>query len=269
MKKTVLLTSICTLVGMFCYESLKELIAPHFSKWESHVVTIFFTTILVTVIVAFFLKKREDYLSSSYIDESRRKDMLIREIYHRVKNNMTVTISLLSLKLDSIHSHELKAAMHETINCMENFREIYDLLLQKDEHENLCVRLYLSELMERTRDILFTGNRLQLEYHIDDFSMNAMKLLSIGIIVNELLTNTFKYAFTAKHSGCRIDLKLTRDNNRVLFLYRDNGAGLPDDSDLREGFGFSIIRALAVQLDASIDMRNENGFFLALEFLIE
>ena len=112
--------------------------------------------------------------------------------------------------------------------------------------------------------------KISVEKHIDDFTMNSDKLFNIGIIINEIITNSFKYAFPENRSGfLKIDVVKTDDSSGEITI-TDNGIGFKTspDSNGSTGFGLELIKILADQVNASIELNGENGMHFRMKFLI-
>ena len=173
----------------------------------------------------------------------REKEVLIREIHHRIKNNITSVESLLKLQAGSIENTEAKSIIYEAVNRVGSIRRIYDKLLLTDEYSKLSVTGYLKKLAQSVVDIFPENQRVNVDLEIEDFTLDVKRLFLVGTIINELLTNSMKYAFSEMNTG--------RKNGEVYLSVEDNGSGLPEhfDIDNTDGFGLRLVKMLTQQLD--------------------
>ncbi len=206
-------------------------------------------------------------------DEVKRqlseKETILKETHHRIKNNFASIGSLLSLQANSITNSEAQSALQDAIGRVSSMQVLYEKLLLTDDYQVTSVREYLDNLIDEIIGLFPVNPNQKIEKKIDDFQLDPKRLVPIGIIVNELLTNIMKYGFTGRDSGL-IEVYLKEDNGNVTLTLQDNGNGLPEgfDVDTQEGFGLMLVKILSEQLHGSFIIEDNNGTRSTLEFSI-
>lgn len=188
------------------------------------------------------------------------KELLLREVHHRVKNNMNTVMGLLSLQANSADSASAADTLRDARSRINSMMIVYDRLFRSADYRSISLRGYLEPLM----DDIITSSTLSAvitsEKQIDDFTLNTDKLIPIGIIINELLTNAMKYAYTGRPNGS-ITLSASRNKNTVEIVVHDDGPGLPEAvlSGGTAGFGLELVRMMLEQLSGTIRIENDHG----------
>lgn len=203
-------------------------------------------------------------------EASRRlaeKEMLLKEVHHRVRNNTSSIVGLLSIQAQSIADSEARNALQGAIGRVESMNVLYDKLLVSEQYGASSVKDYLEDLADRIVSLFPAGASTTLEKRVSDFDVKSDVLFLVGLITNELLTNVMKYAFEGR-SGGLITLSLEKSTNRVTLIVQDDGVGLPPGFDPRftDGFGLSLVRMLSEQLNGFFSMSTQNGTRSVLEF---
>lgn len=210
-------------------------------------------------------KKAEEEIKKQLLE----KEIILKETHHRIKNNFATIESLLDLQSNSVTNPEVQSALQDAIGRVSSMRVLYEKLLLTDDYQETSIKQYLMNLIDEIMQI-FPGNaEIKIESQIDDFQLDPKRMVPIGIIINELLTNTMKYAFTDKDSGS-IEVTLKEDNGDVTLFIQDNGRGLPEDFDIDDpgGFGLMLVKMLSQQLGGSFNIENQNGTRSILRFCI-
>jgi len=197
------------------------------------------------------------------------KEIILKEVHHRIKNNIASIGSLLSLQAQSTDSPEVQSALQDAIGRVNSMQVLYEKLLLTDNYQVTSAMEYLTNLIDQIIDLFPDNIGITVEKQIDDFQLDSKRLIPMGIIVNELLTNIIKYAFTVKNNGL-IQISLTENNGNVILTIQDNGEGLPTgfDIDTQTGFGLMLVKMLSEQLDGNFTIKSNNGTKSTLKFLI-
>ena len=178
------------------------------------------------------------------------KEILLREVQHRVKNNLNVINSIIGLqafqeKQPSIESFVL--TLQQRINSMSLAHE----LLNKSKNiDSIDVKKYITTLVDSLIEAYDNPSTCACKYEIDEIELEIDKLLSCGLIVNELVTNSIKYAFKESHNYLYLSIKRSSDNTLSLTL-KDNGKGF--DNTIEYGIGLELVETLVNQLKGSIE----------------
>jgi two-component system CheB/CheR fusion protein len=197
----------------------------------------------------------------------QEKEVLLKEVHHRIKNNIASVANLLAMQADSVTSPEALSALQDAIGRVESMRVLYDKLLSSEDYQDVSVRSYIESLIESIVTLFPENIRLTVDKEIMDFNLVSKKLFPLGIILNEIFTNIMKYAFINRDNGT-IRVILGKVDNHVALSVQDNGNGIPEnfDSNNCSGFGLMLIRLLSKQLGGNYTMENHEGTRSTLEF---
>lgn len=197
------------------------------------------------------------------------KDILLKEVHHRIKNNMNTINGLLSLQADSLTDPAAVDALKDAESRVQSMMVLYDKLYRSDNFNEVSIKEYLPGLIKEIIDNFLNRKNIQIESSIDDFTLEVQTLVPIGIIVNELLTNTMKYAFTGRERGLiKISAELT--NGKVVMKIEDDGVGIPETVTFENssGFGMQLVGMLTEQINGSIMIERGSGTRFVLEFTV-
>ncbi|HOU84049.1 MAG TPA: PocR ligand-binding domain-containing protein [Spirochaetota bacterium] len=197
------------------------------------------------------------------------KEMILREVHHRIKNNIANISNLLKLQAVSTDCCETREKLHEAIGGVESMKFIYEKLLLSDNYRDISIKEYLEDLVKAIVENFPEKSKISIYQNIEDFQMNAKTVFLIGTIVNELITNSLKYAFSGKDCGL-LSITLSKHNNGIELIVSDNGSGFPNnfDPDKSNGFGLTLIKMLTKQLQGNFSAENNNGSICTLRFAL-
>jgi PAS domain S-box-containing protein len=195
------------------------------------------------------------------------KEILLKEVHHRIKNNIAAIGGLISLRLESITNPEAIAVLQDTIGRVDSMRILYDKLLLSEDYKDIAVKNYVESIAETVIALFPVSTKIKLDKRIADFQLDPKRLFPLGIIINELITNKMKYAFINRKTGV-IKISLAKVAGRIKLTVEDNGIGLPAgfDSDQTKGFGLMLVKMLSQQLGGSFAMEKKAGTRCTVEF---
>lgn len=195
------------------------------------------------------------------------KEIILKEVHHRIKNFMNNIRGLLLLQADSQRDSSVAFALHDAVNRIQSMSLLYDKLFTSSDFREMSVDEYLSSLVDEIVDNFPNRNMVKVVKRIDDIILEVNKLQPIGIIVNELITNIMKYAFAGRSDGL-IEVFLTMPGERLCLVIRDNGIGIPDSITFENstGFGMQLVSMLAVQIGAALKIERGEGTTFILDF---
>jgi two-component system, sensor histidine kinase PdtaS len=208
-------------------------------------------------------KKKELLNKQNIIIETslKEKETLLREIHHRVKNNLQIISGLLNLQSRQIENPEAQEAVREGRNRVKSMALIHQKLYQQDNLTGVSMKEYLNDLVSSIQQT-FRDNETSIKADIicDNLNLDVDTAIPLGLIINELITNCYKYAFTGKNNGSII-IRLEEEQKKLVLEVRDNGVGLPAafDSTATKSFGMKLIHSLAAKLEATVENYNDNG----------
>ena len=213
---------------------------------------------IISGTIGFALDITESKMYEQEIEtQLHEKDIILKEVHHRIKNNLFSIKTLLEMQKSRAGDGEAKSVLNEAIVRMESMLHIYKRLLLSEEYGVLNVREYLTDLIDSILKIFPDSRRITLNGNIEEFMLSVKKVIPLGTIVNELLTNAMKYAFSGRDSG-RLDVSLTREGDEFILAVMDDGPGLADSGSAgsAQGFGLALIEMLAGQLQGVFSKEN-------------
>lgn len=195
------------------------------------------------------------------------KDLLLKEVHHRIKNNMGTIHSMLSLQAATLQDTAASAALEDAKNRLLSMGRLYDTLYKTARFSDISMRTYLPPLIDEIIALFPDAGRVQVEKRIDDVVLDVRQAQPLGIIINELLTNAMKYAFVGREEN-RILVAVTEAEGLVSVTVQDNGVGCPSSVDFAgsTGFGLTLVGALAEQIDGAVRIEREGGTRVVLSF---
>jgi two-component sensor histidine kinase/PAS domain-containing protein len=201
-------------------------------------------------------KTMEDRLKTSLAE----KDVLMRELAHRTKNNMQVISSLMSLQAATITDENLLNALSDTQNRIQAMALVHEKLYRTGKFSSLDIKEYAEDLLNAIiRAHPATMGHVRTETDLDNLSVSIDAALPIGLIINELVSNSLKHAFPGRESGT-ICMSIRRCGMRTEMRYRDDGPGLPGDFELSKSptLGLKLVHNLAMlQLRGTMEIRHD------------
>lgn len=209
-------------------------------------------------------KKSEEIIENSL----KEKTTLLSEIHHRVKNNLAIVSGLLQLQKNEVKDEKVTAAFEQSINRIISIAMVHELMYKSPELSSINIQTYLDMLVPAISAAMNDHNRnIEFDIEIDEYKLNINQAIPIGLLLNELITNSFKYAFQDQEEGM-INIKLDADVEKVTVLYEDNGSGFGDDSnfDKPKNLGLNLIHTQLQQLEATYTVDTRNKFKLEFTF---
>jgi hypothetical protein len=188
--------------------------------------------------------------------------VLIKEMHHRVKNNLQVIASLLRLQAATFTEERLLLAFEQSQNRVNAMALIHEKLYKGDELSTIDVAQYIHDLFSELVRMNDVGERIRYDSDIDEgLAFDLTTMVPLGLLLNELITNSFKHAFVGRPGG-RIRLSLHRADDRSFDLhYEDDGVGIPLDKLQDNGttLGVSLIESLVDQLNGRMSVEGGGG----------
>jgi two-component sensor histidine kinase len=226
----------------------------------------FVSIILVIKLIRKYLseRKKSEEKISSLLNE---KELILKEVHHRIKNNMNSIKGLLHLHENSIDDKVTISALKDAGRRIESMMVLYDKLYRSENFKVISLKNYIPSLAEEIISHFPNSASVKIETKIDDFTLDISKLQALGIIINELLTNMMKYAFVGREQGL-ISISAFLKESRVTIEIQDNGVGMPETIDFKssKGFGMQLVSMLTEQIRGRIRIERGGGTKFILEF---
>lgn len=193
--------------------------------------------------------------------------VLMKEIHHRVKNNLQVISSLLDLQSMTIADNQASEAVKEGKNRVQSMALIHQNLYSEGNIKGIRTKQYIVNLLQSLCDSYnITSDKVRIRTEIDDLNLDVDTMIPLGLVLNELVSNSLKYAFKDGRQG-ELFIQLKEEAQHLLLKVSDNGMGYPDGMNAKEGksFGMKMIRAFAQKLKAKLDVYNNNGAVVEMQ----
>jgi two-component system, sensor histidine kinase PdtaS len=227
---------------------------------------VFLTFVIVLIWLLFKNRKKSNVINKSLLE----KEVLIKEVHHRVKNNFQLISSLLNLQTDLIEDEAALRAINDTRSRITSMSLVHKNLYMTENLTSLNMNDYFSQL---TSSILTSfeikDNSIQVDIDAKDIYFDVDTAVPLGLMVNELFTNAIKYAFIDKSSG-KIIIKLQKieKEDKYQLIFSDNGVGIPSSVDLDNlnSLGLELVQLLVAQLNGRLEMQTENGTHFKIYF---
>ena len=191
------------------------------------------------------------------------KDSLLKEIHHRVKNNLQMVSSLLSLQTKNTRSKAAIVALEEGKSRVKAMALIHQKLYQNDDLSVIEMQGYIESLINSVQSVYKKGgHNISITIDAEGTELDIDRAIPFGLILNELVSNSFKYAFPENDENGKIYIHLRKNGDQGYFEYTDNGIGLPEDSDERahSSMGLRLINRLVNQLQSKLNVdRDQEG----------
>src|SRR5208337_226293 len=201
-------------------------------------------------------------LAEQQIKQSlKEKEALLREIHHRVKNNMAVVSSLLSLEARKIKDGAVRSLFEESQQRVRSMALVHEKLYQTKDLSSINFEDYIKSIISEIISLYrIDTTAITMEINVEDVELDLESAVPCGLIINELLTNAFKYAFPDNREGV-LSVHLTKNDDTCTLTIKDNGIGLPEGFDYKEAntLGLQLVNVLTGQLDGTLQIKFDKG----------
>ena len=215
------------------------------------------------------VKSRTIKLSKA-LDDNK---ILLQEFHHRVKNNLSMIVGLIELKIMAANDNRLINSLEDTKSRINSLALIHDKLYQKKNFREVRLDIYLKDLVEAINSSFRTNNQnVESKFSLEPVKISVDKAVTCGLLVNELVVNAFKHAFCDnKHNKLEIVLEKEEGEEAIQLSIKDNGPGIDGNfTDLNSnGIGSMLIESIAEQLDAELEIDGKEGMNILLRIPID
>lgn len=274
-----------TLVSFIASQVLEIpfLSGTNFTPEQNHILflyNIYFCIILTIGIVYYFIKllnnrytelselvqktKSDQFLISSSLKE---KDILLKEIQHRVKNNLAVIMALFNFQKESTTNEETKQALNEARNRVLSIAMVHEQLYKKDDFTKIHLEKYIPELIQEVLRSHPLHSHTNIKKELESIDLDITKTIPVGLIINEVVTNSLKHGFKTLKITPEIAVKLRSSNGWIYIDIKDNGSGFPEKIEKNQNsLGISLMESLTEQIDGKIELSSDSGALVKLSF---
>lgn len=197
------------------------------------------------------------------------KKILLKEIHHRVKNNLAIINSLLYLKSQQIENPETRTHFFESQARIKSMALVHEKLYQSTSLSRINIKSYLEELSDQVEQT-FALPEQNIKTHIrgDNIKLNINKAVPFGLLINELLCNAYEHAFKDLNEG-QVHLSFREENGQIQLTLKDDGQGFPENGESQQSLGLNLVYGLTDQLGGSISFKNIDGTEAHLQFPLQ
>ncbi len=231
---------------------------PRFNPVDNQLVQAIVTIEDITAV-----KKAEDALKT----ELHEKEVLLRETHHRIKNNIASIAGLLTIQAAGTESTEAKHILQEAVSRVYSMQKLYEKMLVSGEYRKIDSAPFLQDLAQNVAELFASMTHITLHTDLQSIILSSRQIFPLGIILNELMTNAFKYAFEGRLSG-KLYITTSQNDGTVRLQITDDGCGLPDSFDQAAtgSFGLTLVQMLVQQLKGTFCIKSQGGTQAIVEF---
>ena len=215
----------------------------------------------------------EDITSRKRADEQlknslREKEVLLKEIHHRVKNNLQVMSSLLNLQSQYLSDPKAKDILRTSMDRIKSMAFMHDKLCMSENLSSILFPEYVKDLTHSLVSTYATGREIILTLDITPVSFDIDTAMPLGLAINELVSNALKHAFPEKKEECIVAIDLSRDDTVMTLVISDNGIGFPENIDFADtqSLGMQLVTTLVDQLEGTIELTRGEGTEFKITF---
>ena len=223
----------------------------------------FITTIALTIVLVFESVSQEKLIRKTLTE----KEILLAEVFHRVKNNMNIVTSLLNLKKNMSDSIEVQNALEECRSRIYSMALVHQMVFNNDNLVRLNFNEYIKNLTVEIAKSLGDIDKFVIILETDEVNLELSKAIPCGLILNELLTNSFKYGKPGNNK-LEIHIKLKNKSGEIELEVRDNGPGMTEAFNTKT-LGHDLIQSLSEQINGTFRFYNKDGFVFNIKFKAE
>lgn len=238
---------------------------PALERRINFIILAFCSLLFSSVIVKSYIYQRKALQAS--LDEQKT---LLAELNHRVKNNLAIIVSLLNLKRESSENTETREALNECRNRVMSMALVHQKMYQSESKNDIRIQPYIKELVNEIKNSLQIKKEIDIHTNIEDVKLNIATAIPLGLILNELITNSFKHAF---HDNTKPEIKIqlqpTHQAGGIKLIVKDNGKGFGiQEEKIPDGLGLILIKSLCEQIDGTHAFTQNNGLEFSLVFTV-
>lgn len=256
--------SIVAIVTGFRYEIMTQMLSPEIENDLAafNIIVAFFTAIAFIVVVVNESLAQERLIKSMLTE----KEVLLAEVYHRVKNNMNIVTSLLNLKKNSTDSFEVREALEECRSRVYSMALVHQKVFNSKDIARLNFKAYAEDLIHDILNSLNGSKTVKMNLQMEEVQLELGNAIPCGLILNELITNSYKHA-GEKGKLLEIGISLKEQNGVVELEVRDNGPGIAKGGQNKpNSLGIELIKSLTEQIGGEYAFANDHGLVFRLKF---
>ncbi|MBL7930636.1 MAG: GAF domain-containing protein [Bacteroidia bacterium] len=200
--------------------------------------------------------------------ELKEKALLLKEIHHRVKNNLSIISSLINLQMQHVKDDYHRSLFAEHREKINSIALIHELVYKSKDFSEINLKTYIEEISLNLAGVYHSSTKtIELESKVENVIVDINYALPLGLIINEVMTNSFKHAFKDTEKG-KITIELSKEKRLVKLKIGDNGSGLNSTIRKEESLGMEILKGLIEQIEGRYSFSNDRGTVFTMEFYL-
>ena len=242
------------------------------SSQQQRYLVIILVVLLVSGIVVWYFARRSinnrKQLAAFLANENQHKEMLLQEVHHRVNNSLQMISSLLSIQADSTENDEIRDYLHKSENRIQSMSVMHQLLHLSDSKLEVNMQDYFNGVLDFYTTLLESKPNIKLNVSVPSVSFHTKLAMPLAIILNELITNSLKYAFPKNEGEITVSLTPETDSDRWIFSLKDNGIGFqpkegPQD---QSSLGLTLVQLMTKQIAGTLTIQSEGQMTVVISF---
>jgi two-component sensor histidine kinase len=206
--------------------------------------------------------------SENQLKESlNEKEILLKEVHHRVKNNLQIINSILNLQSSYIEDEKTLEIISESQNRIRSMSFIHESLYQTNNFSSINFKEYIENLLSNLAFSYQVGTKITIRKEIENIDLSLDQAIPCGLILNELITNALKYAYAIEEAGI-VDISIQKVESKIHMSIKDYGKGLPKNFDIEtaDSLGLSLVHTLTDQIDGELIVKSDGGTKILIIF---
>ncbi|MCB0632824.1 MAG: sensor histidine kinase, partial [Lewinella sp.] len=223
--------------------------------------------LLLFLSTLFYYFRRNKKIADALLVKNQENELLLKEIHHRVKNNLQVISSLLNMQSRNIQDTAVRTAILDSQSRVQSMSLIHQKLYRGKNLAAIEMKSYLQTLADNLIDAYAEVEEVEVRLDMQQLELDVDYAIPLGLIVNELITNSLKYAFPSRQKGA-IEIKMEQSPEEIILDIGDNGVGkkITPVKKAESGFGSELIELLTIQLKGKLDRSTDVGYHTRLRF---
>ena len=191
------------------------------------------------------------------------KEFQLKDIHHRIKNNLQLIISLLNIEASKKNDDSIEEYLLKGQSRIHSIAAMHQNLYKTEYYDSIKLQNYIESIVRNLTDIY--NNDIKIEINTNDTILEVDKAIPVGIIITELVSNSFKHAFTEKcDASIKIDIK--KNQNKYELTLRDNGIGFPEKPTSKVAIGLELVSMMVLQINGHLNRKNQQGAIYNISF---
>ncbi len=248
-----------TIIGVLCVENTDDTKA--WSLQEQ-----LFGLVIAQIISLAIETKNKHEANKSLQLFNKEQTVLLQEVHHRVKNNLSIVSSLLNMQANKCKDEYHRSLFNDSKNRINSIASVHEVIYKSNSFANLNLKDYIEEMLSYIQQSFGTNSAIQINIDLENIIVDVTRAIPIALIINEIVTNCYKHAFPNNAYGV-ITVSLKNVDGTISLMIKDNGIGIQTNSDnSSDSIGFEILEGLVDQIDGKYSFSVNNGTTFTLQF---